>query len=199
MRLDHLAVAAADLDQGCAWVRAALGAAPGPGGRHQRMGTWNRLLSLGPDEYLEVIAVDPAAPPPGRPRWFDLDRFTGTPRLTNWILSCDDLDAQALPGAGQALDFQRGAYHWRMAVPAEGRLPFDGAQPAQIQWQGPHPAAALPDSGCRLARLVIETPDAEILSRRLAALTDPRIFIVPADVAHLWAQFDTPDGRRRLG
>ena len=31
------------------------------GGRHPHMGTHNRLLSLGPDLYLEVIAVDPDA------------------------------------------------------------------------------------------------------------------------------------------
>ena len=61
-------------------------------------------LSLGAGEYMEVIAVNPAAPPPGRPRWFDLDRFTGAPRITNWILRCDDLDAAlslAPPGTGR--------------------------------------------------------------------------------------------------
>ena len=56
------------------------------------MATHNRLLGLG-DLYLEVIAADPSAPRPAWPRWFDLDRFTGAPRLTNWICACDDLEA----------------------------------------------------------------------------------------------------------
>ena len=37
----------------------ALGATPAPGGHHPLMGTHNQLLSLGPGEYLEVIAIDP--------------------------------------------------------------------------------------------------------------------------------------------
>jgi hypothetical protein len=97
MRLDHLAVSAMSLEEGVAHVEAALGVALAPGGQHPLMATHNRLLGLG-DVYLEVIAADPAAPPPARPRWFDLDRFRGTPRLTNWILACDDLEAELAQG-----------------------------------------------------------------------------------------------------
>src|SRR4051794_29994915 len=69
-RLDHLVVVAPTLGAGAASVRSALGADPRPGGWHDRMGTHNVLLRLGPDVYLEVIAIDPAARPPGRVRWF---------------------------------------------------------------------------------------------------------------------------------
>ena len=41
-----------------------------------------------------VLAADPAQPRPAWPRWFDLDRFTGPPRLTNWICRCDDIAAE---------------------------------------------------------------------------------------------------------
>ena len=37
------------------------------------MGTHNRLLGLGTNVYLEVIAIDTEAAPPARPRWFSLD------------------------------------------------------------------------------------------------------------------------------
>jgi hypothetical protein len=57
------------------------------------MGTWNRLLSLGPEEYFELIAIEPGAPGPAQPRWFDLDNFAGPTRATTWICRCDDLDA----------------------------------------------------------------------------------------------------------
>uniref|UniRef100_UPI0039B8CB19 VOC family protein n=1 Tax=Albidovulum sp. TaxID=1872424 RepID=UPI0039B8CB19 len=83
---DHLAVSAASLDYGARVVEAALGIGLESGGKHPFMGTHNRLLSLGPGEYLEVIAIDPEAPGPERPRWFRLDTFTGPPRLTNWVL-----------------------------------------------------------------------------------------------------------------
>lgn len=92
MQLDHVAIAATDLAEGTAAVEAALGLSMGPGGAHPLMATHNRLLGLG-DSYLEVIAPDPAAPRPPFPRWFDLDRFEGRPRPSNWILRCADLDA----------------------------------------------------------------------------------------------------------
>ena len=127
-RIDHLAVAAASLDEGTAAVEAALGVKLSPGGQHALMGTHNRLLGLG-DLYLEVIAVDPAAPPPGHPRWFRLDQFTGAPRLTNWVVAVDDLEgalAVAPAGAGQAVDLARGDLRWRIAVPPDGTLPRCG-------------------------------------------------------------------------
>ena len=87
MRLDHIAVAAATLDRARPGSRRRWACPCGRAARHARMGTWNRLLSLGPDEYLEVVAIDPAAPPPGRPRWFALDAFAGPPRMTNWVVA----------------------------------------------------------------------------------------------------------------
>ena len=85
MRLDHLAIVAADLDQGASWAEARLGVPLRAGGRHDRFGTWNRLVRLGAGEYLEVIAPDPAAPVPDRPRWFGLADPPAAPRLGNWI------------------------------------------------------------------------------------------------------------------
>ena len=91
--LDHLVVAARTLGEGAAWLEARLGVSLQPGGRHAHFGTHNRLLGLG-DCYLEVIAVDPDAPPPPSPRWFELDTLRlDTPRLIHWIVGVPDLDA----------------------------------------------------------------------------------------------------------
>lgn len=199
MRLDHLAVTATDLDAGTAVVEAALGVRLVPGGQHPNMATHNRLLGLG-DIYLEVIAPDPALPRPPHPRWFRMDERTGT-KLTNWICAVDDLDAAlaaAPPGTGIATPLSRGAYRWRFAVPPDGRLPFDDAHPALIQWQGSlHPARALPDSGVRLAQLTIGHPQAATLRAALAGLDDPRLAITEGP-AHLRATFHTPNGPRQL-
>lgn len=195
LRLDHLAIAAMRLEDGVAAVEALLGVPMAGGGQHAAMGTHNRLLSLG-DLYLEVIAVDPAAPPPGRPRWFDLDRFAGPPRLTNWIVATDDLAAalaQGPAGWGAPMAFARGDYRWQMAVPEDGRLPFDGCAPAVIQWHGSlHPARALPDQGLRLRALHITHPDAAALQAALP-LNDPRVTFATGPAA-LQARLDTPKG-----
>ena len=78
LEFDHLAVCGETLDAAVAHVEAVLGLTLEPGGVHVEMGTHNRLLSLGPGMYLEAIAVNPEAAHPGRPRWFDLDRFAAS-------------------------------------------------------------------------------------------------------------------------
>jgi hypothetical protein len=203
LELDHLAVAAETLEAGRAHVEAALGVALQQGGQHAHFGTHNLLLGLEDGLYLEVIAVDPDAPTPAVARWFDLDRFTGAPRMGTWICRCDDLEvalAQAPAGAGAPVDLARGDLRWRMAVAADGRMPFDGAFPALIQWQGAHPAARLTPSGCRLRRLIVTHPDVGDLRAALSGmLTDPRVVIeAGADMA-LRAEIDTPHGLRVLG
>lgn len=200
LRLDHLAIAAGNLAEGVDWVENALGIRLAAGGEHALMSTHNRLLGLG-DVYLEVIAINPLAAKPPHPRWFNLDHFTGRPRLTNWIAACDDLDAGAavLPGSGVATDLARGDFQWRMAIPADGRLPFGGAQPALIQWLGnAHPAQRLPDAGVRLDRFEVATPDHAALAPLLAGLTDPRVVIVPGATLAMRATFTTPSGKRVL-
>ena len=78
-----------------------LGVAPVPGGKHALMGTHNQLLGLGRETYLEVIAIDPAAPAPGRPRWFALDspamrsRLEKGPALIHWVARSDDIATAA--------------------------------------------------------------------------------------------------------
>ena len=195
LRLDHLAIAAERLEDGVAVVEKALGVPMAGGGQHPAMGTHNRLISLG-DLYLEVIAIDPSAPAPGRPRWFDLDGFSGPPRLTNWIVACDDMGAALARGPegwGQPMSLARGDYRWQMAVPDDGRLPFDGIRPALIQWQGSlHPAPALPDRGCRLSRLTVFHPEAPALQSALA-LDDPRVTFASGP-AGLRAVIDTVKG-----
>lgn len=200
LTFDHIAVAAQTLAEGVAVVEQALGVALAGGGAHPHMATHNRLLGLG-DLYLEVIAIDPAAARPAWPRWFDLDQFAGPPSLTNWVARCDDLAAEVArspAGVGVPVALRRGDYAWEMAVPADGKLPFDGGFPALIQWHGSlHPAMALPDMGVRLHRLEIAHPQATELRVALGDLSDPRVVITDGAFA-MQANFDTPHGRRSL-
>ena len=202
LELDHIAVAGAQLNDATAHVEAALGAKMQPGGEHPIFHTHNTLMGLADGLYLEAIAINPDAPQPDRARWFDLDRFAGPARLTNWICRCDDLDAalSRLPGSfGTPVDLQRGDLRWRMAVPQSGVLPFDNCAPALIEWEGDaHPAARLDPSGCRLAELTVQHPDAEALAELLAPMmNDARVRCKPGEPG-LSASFETQGGVRRL-
>src|ERR1700693_1602747 len=93
--LDHLVVTSPTLAAGVKWVEETLGVMAQTGGDHPRMGTHNALLRLGDQTYLEVIAPNPTAPTPDRPRWFELDRVApdATPRLATWVARTGDIQS----------------------------------------------------------------------------------------------------------
>lgn len=157
---DHLVVGAATLAQGVAWCESVLGVRPTAGGQHPLMGTHNRVLRIdGPGferAYLEIIAIDPEAPPPGRVRWYDLDdaalqaRLAQGPALIHWVARVDDLDAACAAWRefgierGEALAASRGALRWRIAVRPDGARLAQGQWPTLIEWGEAHPCDSLP-------------------------------------------------------
>lgn len=209
--IDHVVVAAASLEQGLAWCEATLGVPPGPGGRHALFGTHNRLLKVEsaafPAAYLEIIAIDPAAATPPRPRWFGLDdaalqrRLADTgPRLLHVVARTTAIDAHlaALAGegieAGEALAASRqsaeGLLQWRIAVRADGRLLHGGALPTLIEWQGPHPTRAMAPSPARLREVSL----GGLPPRAAALLGLSAVGFVAQSSPGLRAVFDTPRG-----
>lgn len=188
--LDHLVIAAQTLAQGVAWCEATLGVTPAPGGKHPLMGTHNRLLSItGPKferAYLEVIAVDPDAAPPGHARWFGLDdpalqqALRQRPRLVHFVARVPDLAAACAtwtaldlqPGAAVAAsrDTPHGRLEWQITVRKDGRPQHHGALPTLIQWGTQHPGQSLPDSGVSLGALSVSAPRREPLMRAFVSI-----------------------------
>lgn len=203
---DHLVVATRNLEEGAAWLEDRLGVPLLPGGKHLRMGTHNRLLGLGEGFYLELIAIDPETPSPGRPRWFGLDDPNclpgDRPRLIHWVARCQDILAEsrrAVHDCGELLAMERGEYRWRITVPADGHLPGDGVLPTLIQWDvAVHPSQRLPDSGCRLMKLEAFHPQPQPLRTALAVLGLERAIDLqggePDAVPELVAFVRTPRG-----
>lgn len=189
--VDHLVVAAHSLEQGAQWCERVLGAASLPGGKHPAMGTHNRLLALSSARftrcYLEIIAIDPAAPVPPQPRWFGLDdaalqrRLRHGPCLLHFVARTRALDASlaALAAlgidAGRAVAAERasahGALRWRIAQRADGRLACGGALPTLIEWGDAHPTDQLPPSAVALQSLAV----AGVPPPALAALALPGV------------------------
>lgn len=174
LELDHLVVAAASLEAGSAFVQDCLGVKMQAGGRHERMGTHNRLLRLGPGAYLEVIAIDPLGIAPEGSRWFGLDSFVGSPRLLHWVVRVAgaDLGAVALREHGDVRAMARGAFSWRITVPTDGGLPGDGLIPTLIAWDegSRRPDEVLEDRGCELLALEGSHPKANGIAQRLGVL-----------------------------
>lgn len=210
--LDHLVVAAASLPQGVDYVENRLGVTMTPGGRHPRMGTHNAVLRLGAAVYLEVIAIDPTADTPARPRWFGLDQplvraqLQQQPRLLHWVVNTPDIET-TLPRCpippGRIEAMSRNDLHWLITIPQDGSLPAGGVLPSLIQWRtDTHPATRMPASGCRLRNLRLHHSTAHWLQH---ALYDGGLReliewqpLSADDLPGLEALIETPTGLRTL-
>ncbi|MCG8594958.1 MAG: VOC family protein [Kiloniellales bacterium] len=179
-KIDHFTIGAPGLDQGLAALRDALGVTVPPGGKHPAMSTHNRVMRTGGESFLELIAVDPEAPPPGRVRWFTLDdpatqaRLAVRPRALCWVVGTDDLDAvvsQSPVDLGEVLPLSRGGLSWRLTVPRDGSLPEGGLIPAFIEWSpGAHPSSNMQDLGVALKAVRLSHPEPDRLGEVLGAL-----------------------------
>ncbi|MGL9622785.1 VOC family protein [Bradyrhizobium sp. U531] len=210
LKLDHLTVIAPSLAEGVLHVRNCLDLDVPFGQRHAYMGTHNHLLQLGDTVYLEIVALDPEAAAPGRPRWFGLDDqhrvrsdWEEGRRLRGWVARTDVIDAVLagretifgtrvpLPAIDPAFDF---------AIPNDGSLPLDGAAPSVIDRRGkPRAMAAIADLGARLKSFTLEHPEpvaVETLYRALTIDRPPDIMTGPK--LRYSARIETPSGPREL-
>ncbi|MBK0398072.1 VOC family protein [Limibaculum sp. M0105] len=205
--IDHLVVGAASLEAGRRWADAVLGVAPGGSGAHPTMGTVNLLWNLG-GAYLEVIAVDPGAPHPGRPRWFGLDdpgvqaRIAQRPRLLTWVARPSQPLAEAAAASpvdpGPVERHHRGELFWHLTVARDGHPPLSGAMPSLIEWpEGVAPPPdRLPPCGLALRRLTL--PDRPELAAALEVLGVRGCVTIDPGASGLSAVIGTPGGEVTL-
>ena len=170
------------------------------------MGTHNRLTRTGPGEFLELIAIDPAAPAPAHPRWFALDeaatqaRLAAGPAPVSWVVRTDDLErvaALASADIGTPRRLSRGSLTWTLTVAESGIAALGGLVPSFIQWDAePHPAEAMQDAGLKLAAITLRTPDPDAVRAFLASVEIADLAQVePAAAPAIALTFQTPDGR----
>lgn len=176
--LDHLVYATPDLDATVADLEEKLGVRPATGGRHMGRGTRNALLRLSDFSYLEILAPDPAQNV-AKPLWFGLDTLPA-PRLLTWAIQLGDVErvmgdaARAgvmlgtiSHGSRQTTDGE--TLRWRLTNP--DAMIDDGIVPFLIDWGvSRHPATTAP-RGVTMRAMRGEHPDAERVSRHVAAVS----------------------------
>jgi hypothetical protein len=207
--LDHIVIAARDLQQGADYIRETLGVEISSGGQHHNMATHNLVMQLGNDAYLEVIAIDPDGNTPRHPRWFALDSaamrtaLNERPRLITWVMNTTGLKnlvAQADFDIGHPTRLSRDDLSWEFALPEDGRLLGDGMLPYCIQWlSSPHPARAMADTSCLLQALTIHHNRPRWLNDRLDTLEASHLVDIEtlpdSATPFLTATIDTPNGK----
>ena len=205
LRLDHIAYAVPELGAGIEDLEQRLGVRASAGGKHVGLGTHNALLSLGDDQYLEVIAPDPDQPQPDRALPFGLDELDGS-RLVTWAAKESDLEARVAASKragydpGIVLDLFRDTpqgerIEWRLTM---SQTPGgDGLVPFLIDWGGTAHPATSSAKGCRLVAVRAEHPDPEPVRALLAAIGSD-LEVTQAPRPALITTLDTPRGRVEL-
>jgi len=176
-RIDHIMIGTPDLAQGIDRLSSQLGVTPAAGGKHPA-GTHNALLSLGPGNYLELIAPQPGVKE--TPFMAEL-RALSRPKPLEWAVSADD-EAQLrarIVAAGFGLTKSEAGSR---VTPAGTTLQWqtfelspdvEGA-PFFIVWSAdsPHPSKTSPE-GCTLESLMVTTRERAPLDRLVKALELP--------------------------
>ena len=210
LKLDHLTVIAPTLAEGVSHVRNCLDLDVPFGQRHSYMGTYNHLLQLGDTVYLEIVAFDPKADRPGRPRWFGLDDqnkvrtdWDEGRRLRGWVARTDAIDMvlagrEAIFGVKVALPMVDPSFDF--AIPEDGSLPLDGAVPSIIDRRGKaRSMASIADLGARLRSFTLLHPDPAAVAALYRDLdVDRPPVIVQSTPLRYRAQIETPRGPKEL-
>jgi hypothetical protein len=202
--VDHLLLGAPDLDAGIAWFEARTGIRAAIGGVHPGAGTRNALASLGDQQYLEIIAPDPAQS--AFNFQIDLRRLT-SPRLVTWAAKTANVDttAEAATAAGYKVFGPRDGsrarpdgvtLRWRSVGVLAGFAEADvDPIPFFIQWaaDSKHPSSDSP-RGCRLSALEIHQSDPAKLQAALQTLGIDA-GVTKSATTRLRATLETPKGQ----
>ncbi|MEK9846051.1 VOC family protein [Thalassospira sp.] len=210
LRLDHLTVIAPTLAEGVDHVKSCLDLDIPFGTRHDYLGTHNHRVQLGDTVYLEIIASDPVARRPDRPRWFGLDNpkqvradwETGK-RLRGWVASTTSIDsvlAQYDGIFGERVDLPFENPTFCFAIPADGSLPLAGAVPSLIDHRNdPTSMAEIPDLGARLQSLTLAHPDPDAIRTLYNGLSIDRApTVIKGPDLYYRALITTPAGQKEL-
>ena len=167
--IDHIVIGAADLENATKRVENLIKANFSSGGKHPLMATHNRLIKLQNSIYMEIISIDPSASMPQlstqKKRWFSLDsqstkrRLSLAPQPLCWVAAVDNIE-QAVSNCGynpgRIIEVTRDELRWRLTVPENGKLSFDGVLPILIEWpNGKNPAKKMLESNLCLQQLTL--------------------------------------------
>jgi hypothetical protein len=140
LALDHVIIAVGDLDAAAAQLLDEHGLDSVFGGRHEGLGTANRIVPLG-ETYLELIGIDDPDAASENPFGRTVLRFTADGEgLFAWAVATDDIVMRgrwigSQPAAGSRVRPDGTELRWRMAG-LDGSM-ADRSLPFFLQWDSP--------------------------------------------------------------
>ena len=165
-KLDHIVLGANTLQEGTDYVEKKLGLSLSEIGYHHHMGTHNRVIKIGKNIYLEVIAIDPNSNKPKHFRWFNLDnkrqqaRLKKLPQIIGYVIENQNPDM--LKFYNPFFEASRGDYCWEFAMPKSDdtlindELIESGLVPSIINWKSKKPVHHMVNNHFQLEKIQIE-------------------------------------------
>lgn len=165
-KLDHIVLGANTLQEGTDYLEKKLGLSLSEIGYHHHMGTHNRVIKIGENIYLEVIAIDPNANKPQHVRWFNLDnekqqdRLKISPQIIGYVI--ENKNPDILKFYNPFFKASREDYRWEFAIPKSDNnlinknLIESGLVPSLIKWKSKKPVYQMVDNDFELEKIEIE-------------------------------------------
>lgn len=175
--LDHIVVAAPDLDDAVGRIETATGVRLEQGGVHPRFGTKNYLATFGDGTYFELIGADPENTEFSGERAFRVNEVT-EPRAVAWAIEPESIEAATAaarqagtdlgaPFPGSRRNPDGTLLQWRLTPPLaepSGVIPF------LLDWDGSTSPAFTVQPRLSLVHLQATHPDPDYARAVLAAL-----------------------------
>ena len=205
--LDHIVLAAQDVQAAVEEIAAATGVRAELGGRFEGRGVYNRLLALQDGAYLEIIGPDPQQAGHEGALPFGM-HLTEETKVAHWCAKAGAEIEQRVASAREA-GYDLGAVQplgrvladgtrldWRLSIGGWPPL-MGGLVPFLIDWgDALHPSETAV-KGCTLVDFHAEHPDPESVQAGLAAV-GVELRVERGDEAALFATLEGPGGRITL-
>ena len=164
-KLDHVVIAATNLDEGTSYVENKLNVKLSNIGYHKDMGTHNRVVKISKSVYLEVISIDPNCKDLKSKRWFNLDslklqsQLRKSPRVIGYVI--ENEDTKILKNYEPFFSASRGEYKWKFAMPRNNssfiadQFYLSGIIPSLIIWESEKPIIKMQDNHLNLKKIQV--------------------------------------------
>ena len=164
-KLDHIVIAANNLDEGTFYVENKLNVKLSDIGYHRDMGTHNRVVKISKSVYLEVISIDPNCGHLNTKRWFNLDslklqsQLRKSPQVIGYVI--ENVDINILKYYEPFFKASRGEYNWKFAIPGTNarilgnQSYLNGIIPSLINWESEKPISKMQDNHLNLEKIQV--------------------------------------------
>ena len=164
-KLDHVVIAANNLDEGTSYLENKLNVKLSDIGYHRDMGTHNRVVKISKSVYLEVISIDPNCGHLNSKRWFNLDslklqsQLRKSPQVIGYVI--ENVDIKILKYYEPFFKASRGEYKWKFAMPGTNasiladQSHLNGIIPSLINWESEKPINKMQDNHLNLEKIKV--------------------------------------------